>query len=43
MHTAAKQWACITHADEILVKVPGGVRRQPGDEGIAGFLARRRS
>lgn len=33
-------WACLSHADEILVTVPAAFIANPG-EGIAGFLSRR--
>jgi catechol 2,3-dioxygenase-like lactoylglutathione lyase family enzyme len=36
-------WACLTHADEILLAVPGAYIASPGDQGIAGFLARRQT
>jgi hypothetical protein len=35
-------WACLAHADEILVSVPGAFIASQGDQGIAGFLSRRR-
>jgi catechol 2,3-dioxygenase-like lactoylglutathione lyase family enzyme len=35
-------WACLAHADEILVAVPGAFIASEGDPGIAGFLAVRR-
>lgn len=36
-------WACLPHAEEILVTVPGAfVASDPADGGIAAFLARRR-
>jgi catechol 2,3-dioxygenase-like lactoylglutathione lyase family enzyme len=34
-------WACLAHADEILMTVSGAFIATPGDEGIAGFLSRR--
>jgi catechol 2,3-dioxygenase-like lactoylglutathione lyase family enzyme len=34
-------WACLAHADEILVTVPGAFIASQSDEGIAGFLSRR--
>ena len=34
-------WACLAHADEILVTVPGAFIADQGDRGIAGFLAHR--
>lgn len=34
-------WACIAHADEILMTVHGAFIASPGDQGIAGFLSRR--
>ncbi len=34
-------WACLTHADEILVTVPGAFIANEDDEGIGGFLSRR--
>jgi len=34
-------WACISHAEEVLVMVPGAFVASEGDGGIAGFLARR--
>jgi len=34
-------WACLTHADEILVTVPGAFITDQDDRGIAGFLAQR--
>jgi hypothetical protein len=33
-------WACLRHADEILVTVPAAFIASP-DEGIAGFMSRR--
>ncbi len=36
-------WACLDHADEILVTVRGAFIASQGDEGIANYLARRRS
>lgn len=30
-------WACLAHADEMLMTVPGAFIPSPGDEGIAGF------
>jgi catechol 2,3-dioxygenase-like lactoylglutathione lyase family enzyme len=36
-------WACIAHAEEILIAVPGAFIASPGDPGIGDFLARRRS
>jgi catechol 2,3-dioxygenase-like lactoylglutathione lyase family enzyme len=35
-------WACLPHAEEILMSVPGAFIASKGDEGIAGFLSRRR-
>jgi catechol 2,3-dioxygenase-like lactoylglutathione lyase family enzyme len=35
-------WACLDHADEILVTVRGAFIATQADEGIASFLARRR-
>lgn len=35
-------WACLVHADEILVTVPGAFIASEGDQGIAGFLSARR-
>jgi len=35
-------WACIPHAEEILIAVPGAFIATEGDPGIGGFLARRR-
>jgi catechol 2,3-dioxygenase-like lactoylglutathione lyase family enzyme len=35
-------WACLAHAEEILVMVPGAFVASEQDTGIAGFLARRR-
>jgi catechol 2,3-dioxygenase-like lactoylglutathione lyase family enzyme len=35
-------WACLAHADEILVSVPGAFLTSPQDRGIAAFLATRR-
>jgi predicted enzyme related to lactoylglutathione lyase len=35
-------WVCLTHADEILVTVPGAFIASEDDRGIAGFLSRRR-
>lgn len=34
-------WACIGHADEVLVIVPGAFVADEGSDGISGFLARR--
>jgi hypothetical protein len=34
-------WACLAHADEILMTVPGSFIASPGDDGIAGFRSRR--
>ena len=34
-------WACLPHAEEILVMVPGSFVAADADDGIAGFLARR--
>jgi predicted enzyme related to lactoylglutathione lyase len=34
-------WACLAHAEEILVTVPGSFVAADADDGIAGFLARR--
>jgi predicted enzyme related to lactoylglutathione lyase len=34
-------WACIAHAEDILVMVPGSFVAADADSGIAGFLARR--
>ena len=36
-------WACLDHADEILVTVRGAFIASQADEGIASYLARRRS
>jgi catechol 2,3-dioxygenase-like lactoylglutathione lyase family enzyme len=36
-------WACLAHAEEILVVVPGSFVAADPDDGIAGFLARRGS
>ncbi len=36
-------WACISHAEEILVSVPGAFIVDDGNPGIAAFLAGRRS
>jgi catechol 2,3-dioxygenase-like lactoylglutathione lyase family enzyme len=35
-------WACAAHADEILMMVPGAFIAGQDDQGIAGFLSRRR-
>jgi hypothetical protein len=35
-------WACVAHADEILMTVPGAFIAGEGDQGIAGLLSRRR-
>ena len=35
-------WACLPHAEEILMSVPGAFIASEGDQGIAGFLSRRR-
>jgi catechol 2,3-dioxygenase-like lactoylglutathione lyase family enzyme len=35
-------WACLDHADEMLVTVRGAFIASPADEGIASYLARRR-
>jgi catechol 2,3-dioxygenase-like lactoylglutathione lyase family enzyme len=35
-------WACLGHADEILVSVPGAFLTSPEERGIAAFLATRR-
>ncbi len=35
-------WACIAHADEILMTVHGAFIASPADQGIAVFLSRRR-
>jgi catechol 2,3-dioxygenase-like lactoylglutathione lyase family enzyme len=35
-------WVCLPHADEILVTVPGAFIASEDDQGIAGFLSRRR-
>jgi predicted enzyme related to lactoylglutathione lyase len=35
-------WVCLTHADEILVTVRGAFIASEDDQGIAGFLSRRR-
>jgi len=34
-------WACLAHADEILVTVPGAFIASQDDQGIAAFLSRR--
>jgi len=34
-------WACLAHADEILVTVPGAFIASQDDQGLAAFLARR--
>jgi len=34
-------WACLAHADEILVAVPGAFIASQDDQGIAAFLSRR--
>lgn len=36
-----KVWACLTHADEILMAVAGAFIATESDRGIAGFLSRR--
>jgi predicted enzyme related to lactoylglutathione lyase len=36
-------WACLDHADEILVTVRGAFIASPADEGISGYLSRRRA
>jgi predicted enzyme related to lactoylglutathione lyase len=36
-------WACLAHADEILVAVPGAFLANQDADGIAGFLERRRA
>lgn len=36
-------WACLTHADEILLTVRGAFIASPGDQGIAGFVSQRRA
>ena len=35
-------WACLAHADEILMTVPGAFIASQDSQGIAGFLSRRR-
>ena len=35
-------WACLDHADEILVTVRGAFIASPAEEGVAGYLSRRR-
>jgi hypothetical protein len=35
-------WACLDHADEILVTVRGAFIASQAEEGIAGYLSRRR-
>jgi hypothetical protein len=35
-------WACLDHADEILVTVRGAFIANQAEEGIAGYLSRRR-
>src|SRR5258708_37167392 len=35
-------WACLDHADEILVTVRGPFIASPAEEGVAGYLSRRR-
>ena len=35
-------WACLAHADEILLTVPGAFIASQGDDGLAAFLSRRR-
>jgi hypothetical protein len=35
-------WACLTHADEILVTVPGSFIASQDEQGIGWFLSRRR-
>jgi hypothetical protein len=35
-------WACLDHADEILVTVRGAFIASQADEGISGYLSRRR-
>ena len=35
-------WACLDHADEILVTVRGAFIASPADQGLATFMARRR-
>jgi catechol 2,3-dioxygenase-like lactoylglutathione lyase family enzyme len=39
--TGAAAWACFAHADEILVMVRGAFLANPGDQGIAAFVASR--
>jgi hypothetical protein len=34
-------WACLAHADEILVTVPGAFVASQNERGIAWFLSRR--
>jgi hypothetical protein len=34
-------WACLPHAEEILVTVPGAFIASQDGQGIAGFLSRR--
>jgi catechol 2,3-dioxygenase-like lactoylglutathione lyase family enzyme len=36
-------WACLAHADEVLVAVPGAFLASQEAEGITGFLVRRRA
>ncbi len=35
-------WACLAHAEEILLSVPGAFIASQGEQGIAGFLSSRR-
>jgi hypothetical protein len=35
-------WACLPHAEEILVTVPGAFIASQDGQGIAGFLSHRR-
>jgi hypothetical protein len=35
-------WACLAHADEILVTVPGSFIASQDEQGIGRFLSRRR-
>jgi hypothetical protein len=36
-------WACLSHAHEILIMVPGAFIASQDDQGIAGFLRSRRA
>jgi hypothetical protein len=39
--TGDKVWACLAHADEILMTVAGAFIASESDQGIAAFLSRR--